>query len=98
MTLDPRVLLVIAGMGVLTYLTRIGGVWLAGRVARPERLETWLAAVPGAVLTAIVAPAVVTAGWRGMIALGVIVLVMVRVGNLLLAVVLGTAVITLLRW
>jgi uncharacterized membrane protein len=98
MTLDARVLLVIAGMGLLTYLTRIGGVWLAGRVARPERLESWLAPAPGAILSAVVAPAVLTAGWQGVIALGVIVLLMARLGNLLLAAAVGTALIALLRW
>jgi uncharacterized membrane protein len=98
MTLDPRVLLVIAGMGLLTYLTRIGGNWLAGRVARPERLEAWLAPAPGAILSAVVAPAVVTAGWQGIVALGVIVILMARLGNLLLAAAVGTALIALLRW
>src|SRR4029079_3016828 len=67
MTLDARVLLVIAGMGLLTYMTRVGGVWLAGRVARAERLESWLAPAPGAILSAVVAPAVLTAGWQGVI-------------------------------
>jgi branched chain amino acid efflux pump len=98
MTLDPLVLALIVAMGVLTYLTRIGGVWLAGRVARPERLETWLEPVPGAILTAFVAPAVLAAGWRGLLAIGVVLLVMTRTGNLLLAAALGTGLIALLRW
>jgi len=88
----------ILAMAVLTYLTRIGGVWLAGRLPNPERLESWLQPVPGAILTAIVAPAVVTAGWRGLLAISVVILIMARSGNLLLSAALGTALIALLRW
>jgi uncharacterized membrane protein len=98
MTLDPRVLALIGAMAALTYLTRIGGVWLAGRVPHPEGLESWLRPVPGAILTAIVAPAVVSAGWEGLLAVIVVILVMSRSGNLLLAATIGTGLIAALRW
>jgi uncharacterized membrane protein len=96
-TLDLSVLAIIAGMAALTYLTRIGGVWIAGRVQRPERLENWFQPIPGAILSAIVAPAVLDAGWRGLIALAIVVLAMTRSGSILLAATLGTASIALLR-
>jgi uncharacterized membrane protein len=88
----------ILGMATLTYLTRIGGVWLAGRLPQPERLETWLRPVPGAILAAIVAPAALGAGWAGLVALAVVVGVMIRGGGMLLAAALGTALVAVLRW
>jgi len=97
-TLEPIVVATVIAMAVLTYLTRIGGVWFAGRVAQPARLESWLQPVPGAILAAIVAPAAATAGWRGLLALAVVVCVMRRSGSILLAATLGTALIALLRW
>lgn len=97
MEIEQAVVATIAGMAVLTYLTRIGGVWLAGRVAQPERLQAWLQPVPGALLAAIVAPAAVAAGWRGLVGLAVVVCLMVRWGNLLLAAGVGTALVALLR-
>jgi branched chain amino acid efflux pump len=96
--IERTVVATIAGMAVLTYLTRAGGVWLAGRVAQPERLEAWLQPVPGALLAAIVASAAVDAGWRGLVGLAVVVCVMARWGNLLLAAGVGTALIVVLRW
>lgn len=98
MRLDPTFLAVITGMAALTYLARIGGVWVAGRVAQPERLERWLRPVPGAILSAIVVPAAVAAGWRGLVAVAVVVCVMRRWGSVLLAAALGTAVIAALHW
>jgi uncharacterized membrane protein len=96
--IEPIVAATIVGMAVLTYLTRIGGVWLAGRVAQPERLEAWLRPVPGAILAAFVAPAALAAGWRGLVALALVVVIATRTGSVLLAAALGTGLIALLRW
>jgi uncharacterized membrane protein len=56
MALDPWSLVIILGMAAVTYLTRIGGYWLVGRVRIRGRLAAALEAVPVAALTAIVAP------------------------------------------
>jgi uncharacterized membrane protein len=96
--IEPVAAATILGMAALTYLTRVGGVWLAGRVAQPERLEAWLRPVPGAILAAIVAPAALAAGWRGLVALLLVVLVASRTGSVLLAAALGTGLVALLRW
>jgi uncharacterized membrane protein len=85
-------------MAVLTYLTRAGGFWFAGRVPNPERLERWLRPVPGAILAAIVAPVVLAAGWRGLLAAVAVVLVARHTGSVLVAAVIGTAFIGALRW
>ncbi len=56
MQLDPLVLAAIVAMAVATYATRIFGYWLVRRRAVGGRLAGALEAVPGAVLTAIIAP------------------------------------------
>lgn len=61
-------LLAIAAMGLVTYLTRAGGFWLASRLRPGPFLRAWLEHLPGAVFAALVAPMVVTAGpagWAG---------------------------------
>jgi len=56
MPLDPLVFAAIAAMAVATYATRVFGYWLVRRRAVSGRLAGALEAVPGAVLTAIIAP------------------------------------------
>jgi uncharacterized membrane protein len=62
MSLDPIVLIVIIGMGIATYGTRIAGyLLLSGRQFGP-RMTSALEALPPAVLTAVIAPAVLLDG------------------------------------
>ena len=98
MEIEQSVIATIAGLAVMTYLTRAGGVWLVGRVTRPDRLEEWPRPVPGALLAAVVAPAAVGAGWQGVVGLAAVIRVMARWGNMLLAAAIGTGLVALLRW
>lgn len=97
MTLDPVTLLTIVGMAVVTYLTRIGGIWLMGRVTPSPRVEAWLRNIPGAVLVAIVAPDALTHGPADALAAVATVLVAARTRNLLAAIVVGVVAAWLLR-
>ena len=54
--LDPLVFAAIAAMALSTYATRVFGYWLVRRTTVSGRLAGALEAVPGAVLTAIIAP------------------------------------------
>lgn len=54
--LDPGVLAAIVAMAVATYATRFFGYWLVRHRTVGGRLAGALEAVPGAVLTAIIAP------------------------------------------
>ena len=56
MQIDPLVFAAIAAMALSTYATRVAGYWLVRRTAVRGRLAGALEAVPGAVLTAIIAP------------------------------------------
>ena len=59
----PEVLFLIAVAGFVTYLTRIGGYLIVSRFSRIHpRVEAALNAVPAAVITAIVAPPILTSG------------------------------------
>ena len=86
----------IAG-AILTYLTRIGGHLVLSRFDRVHpRVEVALNAVPAAVLTTLVAPAIATADWRGLVALACAGLISLRF-NALTMFLAGAAVIILLR-
>jgi uncharacterized membrane protein len=61
-SLDPYTMLAIAGMAVATYLTRIGGLWLARFVTVEGRAKAALDAMPPAILMAVVAPVAFATG------------------------------------
>ncbi len=90
-------LIAILAMAIATYTTRAGGLWLMGFVKPSPRMEGWLRALPGAVLVALVAPAVVSGGLAAVLAALATLLVALRTKNLLLAMVLGVTLIWLLR-
>ncbi|HUG62294.1 MAG TPA: AzlD domain-containing protein [Methylomirabilota bacterium] len=60
MTVSPNTLLAIVMMGFATYLTRVAGLYLADRLPRSGAVRVALDALPPAVLTAVMAPAVLT--------------------------------------
>jgi branched chain amino acid efflux pump len=101
--------LVIAGMAIVTYLTRAPLLFVLARRPLPPRLRLWLRLIPLAVLPAIALPMVLVerdaAGARLALSLvhpplwGAVVvfaLAALRV-NLLLTVAVGVAVVALLR-
>ncbi|HMG51659.1 MAG TPA: AzlD domain-containing protein [Inquilinus sp.] len=63
MSVDPTTLAAILGMAVVTYLTRISGLFLVGRLRLEGRLKAAFDAAPPAVLTAVIAPMVLATGW-----------------------------------
>jgi uncharacterized membrane protein len=64
MTLDPITLVAILVMAVITYLTRIAGIFVAGRLALHGRAKAAFDAIPPAVLVAVIAPMALATGWR----------------------------------
>ncbi|HEY6336677.1 MAG TPA: AzlD domain-containing protein [Alphaproteobacteria bacterium] len=94
---ETDALLAIFGMAAVTYLTRIGGLWLARRMVPSERLSTVLGYIPGAVIVSIVAPNVLARSPSEAIAAGVTVLVSRLSGSLPLAMVAGVATVWLGR-
>jgi uncharacterized membrane protein len=78
-------LLTIALMAVVTYLLRIAGYWMIGRFTLSPRFEAALTYLPGAVLTALVVPAVIDEPGPGIPALIVVAFIVRKTGNLFLA-------------
>lgn len=97
MMIHGSALLTILLMAAATYALRAGGYWLMGRVTLSRRMEAGLAYLPGAVITALVVPSAIDAGWPGIVALGVVAVVMRRWNNLFLALVGGIGTVWLLR-
>lgn len=98
MRVDSIVLLTITGMGMATYATRAGGLWLMGHLPISPAVERWLSAIPGAILVAIIAPLALASGPAGWLAVAGTALVAARTGNLLLAIAVGVALHSALRF
>ena len=97
MPIEPRNIAAILLMGLATYATRAGGLWLVQRLSPSPFLKAWIGQIPGAVFAALCAPMVLRAGPAGWAAAGVSLLVARRSGNLFLAMVAGIVAIVLLR-
>lgn len=98
MQVDSENLTAILGMAVVTYATRAGGLWLMSQVTLSPKLATWLRHIPGAVLISIVAPAVVKGGVVEAVAAIATVLMALRTGQLVLAMLTGMSVVWVLRY
>lgn len=90
-------IMVIAAMALVTYAFRGGGYWLMGRVTLSPRLEAGLAYLPGAVITALVVPSMLEAGFPGVVGVAVVALCMKLRPNLLFAMVAGIFTVWLIR-
>jgi uncharacterized membrane protein len=94
---EASALAAIAAMAVATYATRLTGLVLMPRLPSRPWLESWVGYVPGCVIAAIVAPAVLAAGAPGLVAGFVTILLARRTTNLIVPLAAGIAVVWLLR-
>lgn len=95
--MGAEALATILGMALVTYATRAGGLWLMGRITPTPRVERWLRHLPGAILAAIVAPAVLAAGAAETGAAALAAAVAARTGSPIGAMVAGTVAVYGLR-
>lgn len=51
-----EIILIIAGMALVTYLTRFGFLALLSNTGLPSRLHIWLKHIPTAILTSLIMP------------------------------------------
>jgi uncharacterized membrane protein len=88
----------ILAMAAVTYATRASGLWLGRLLKSGSWLEHLSAILPGAILVSLVAPAIVSAGARGIVAGAATVAAAVRLrGNILVPMIVGVVVIWALR-
>ncbi len=97
MQISYQALLTILGMALVTYLTRIGGVWLMSRMTLSARLEAWLGYLPGCILVALVAPTALSTGFAETGAALITLFVAARTRNMLLSMLVGVGAVLLLR-
>jgi uncharacterized membrane protein len=96
MSADPTTLWAILAMAVVTYITRIAGLFVADRLVLTGRAKAAFDAIPPAVLVAVIAPTALTTGWAEAIAAAITAVAAFRL-PLLATVAVGVASVVLLR-
>ena len=96
MSLDGTTLLTIVLMALATYLTRIAGLFIAGRFRLEGRARAAFDAIPISVLTAVIAPTLLTSSLAESFAGVVTILAAFRL-PLLGTVTVGVTAVVLLR-
>lgn len=94
---EAVILMTIAGMALVTYLTRVSGLYLMNFVTPTPRVEAWLRHIPGAILVAIVAPAVFATSLAQALAALATLLAAMYSKNILVAMIVGIVAVWLLR-
>jgi uncharacterized membrane protein len=94
---DPLFFAAIVVMGIATYGTRVSGYLLLRGVKIEGRMKAALDAVPPAILTAVIAPAVFLAGWPEMLAGALAMAVALLRAPLLMTIATGVGSVVLLR-
>ncbi len=97
MLTSPEALLAIAGMALATLVIKAGGLLLADRLPRTGFAAAWLRHIPGAVLAALVAPALVTGSLAEIIAAAATTIVFLVSRNLFAAMASGVLAVYLMR-
>lgn len=96
MSIDSSALIAILAMAAVTYLTRIVGIALAGRLSLSGRAKAAFDAIPPAVLVAVIAPSALATGWPETAAAGIAALSATRL-PLLATVAIGVLAVVGLR-
>ena len=96
MTIDATTFAAIIAMAVVTYATRVAGLYVADRLVLTGRAKAAFDAIPPAVLVAVIAPSALTTGWAEAIAAAITAVAAFRL-PLLATVAIGVASVVLLR-
>ncbi|GLQ54178.1 AzlD domain-containing protein [Devosia nitrariae] len=97
MTVSPEALSAIALMALATYAIRVGGLLLADRLPREGFVAAWLRHIPGAVLAALVAPAIASGSIAEAVAAAVTALVFIATRSLFPAMAAGVVAVYIAR-
>ncbi len=97
MILHADVLVAILAMGVASYLCRVGGYVLMGYVVLTPRVETWLKAIPVALIGAILGPIAARGGPTEWLGLATAIVMMRLSGNDLVSAVAAMGVVAIVR-
>lgn len=97
MQTSPEAVLAILGMALVTIAIKAGGLLLADRLPRDGFAAAWLRHIPGAVLAALVAPALVTGSPAEMLAAIATAGIFILTRNLFAAMATGVLTVYLVR-
>lgn len=97
MLTSPEAVAAILGMALVTMAIKASGFLLADRLPRDGFAAAWLRHIPGAVLAALVAPAVLTGGVAEAIAAAATAAVFIVSNNLFAAMATGVATVYVVR-
>lgn len=95
--MTPEAIITILGMAAVTYAIRAGGLLLANRLPTTGFAAAWVKHIPGAVLAALVAPAIVSGGVAEWIAAALTAVAFTLTRNLFAAMVVGVGAVYLAR-
>lgn len=90
-------LIAILGMAAVTFAIRAGGLLLANRLPTTGFVASWMKHVPGAVLAALVAPAILSGGAAEAVAAAATALIYIVSRNLFAAMLGGVLAVYLAR-
>jgi uncharacterized membrane protein len=96
MSVDPITFAAILAMALVTYGTRIAGIFLAGRLVLTGRAKAAFDAIPAAVLVAVIAPTAIATGPAESLATVIAAVVATR-APLLVTVLVGVVAVVALR-
>jgi uncharacterized membrane protein len=91
------VFLTIGLAAVVTYLLRVGGLMLAGRLPNAGKMKLFMDALPGTVLMSLIAPGIASAGLWGVIGALVTAFCVYKTRNLFLSMLVGVLLVALTR-
>jgi uncharacterized membrane protein len=97
MLIRPDALAAILLMGLASYACRAGGFFLMRYVTVTPRVESWLKAIPVALIGAILGPIAANGGPPEWLGLATAVLVMKFIGNDFISVIASVAVVAMTR-
>ncbi len=95
--MSPEALVTIVGMALVTFAIRAGGFLVAGRLPETGFVAAWLRHIPGAVLAALVAPAVAGGGPAEWTAAAAATLAYALSRNVFATILAGVVVVVLVR-
>jgi uncharacterized membrane protein len=96
MNLDMTTMLAIIAMAVVTYFTRVAGLFVADRLVLTGRAKAAFDAIPPAVLVSVIAPTALTTGWAEALAAAITAFVAFRL-PLLATIAVGVVSVVVLR-
>lgn len=95
--MSPEALLAIVGMAAVTYAIRAGGYLLATRLPESGFIASWMKHLPGAVLAALVANAIIAGGAAEALAAAAVAVLYLVTRNLFAAMAGGVLAVYLAR-